>query len=71
MKQDNRSARVTLHRAPSRRMRSNTPVVKQNLHGTPDAYGNFVAETTQDVKDDFYLKLAGILLKRSQTSSDD
>jgi len=41
------------------------------IRTTPDAYANFVGETSQEAKDDFYMKLAGILLKKSQTSLDD
>lgn len=51
--------------------RTHTPTAKQSVRTTPDAYANFVGETSQEVKDDFYMNLAGILLKKSQTSLDD
>jgi len=71
MKQTTDRPQSTLHISSSRRARTHTPTAKQTVRAIPDAYANFMGETSQEAKDDFYMKLAGILLKKSQTSLDD
>jgi len=71
MKQTTDRSQSTLTIPTTRRVRTHAPAVKQAVRSTPDAYANFVAETSPEAKDDFYMKLAGILLKKSQTSLDD
>jgi len=71
MKQTTDRPQSTLRISSPRRVRTHTPTAKQMVRTTPDAYANFVGETSQEVKDDFYMKLAGILLKKSQTSLHD
>ena len=40
----------------------------RSLHSRPDAYGSFVENTTQEAQNDFYGKLARILLKNTRTA---
>ncbi len=47
----------------TRRSRTRTRTVAQDAQNTPDAYAMFLKNTSQEGKDDFYMKLAGILLK--------
>ncbi|MCW3099563.1 MAG: hypothetical protein JWL77_5181 [Chthonomonadaceae bacterium] len=54
----------------SRRPCTNRQVATQSTHAMPDAYGMFVNNTSQEAKDEFYSKLAGVLLKRTQTPSE-
>jgi hypothetical protein len=54
----------------SRRSRTNRQVATQSTHTMPDAYGMFVNNTSQEAKDEFYSKLAGVLLKRTQMPSE-
>jgi len=70
MKQTTDRPQSTLH-ISSHRVRTHSPAAKQTIHTAPDAYANFVSETSQEAKDAFYMKLAGILLNKSQPSLDD
>jgi hypothetical protein len=71
MKQTTDRPQPALHIPSPRRARAHTPTMKQTVRTPPDAYAKFVGETSQEAKDDFYMKLAGILLKKTQDSLDD
>jgi hypothetical protein len=45
------------------RSRARKRTVTQPPQNAPDAYAMFLKNTSQEGKDDFYMKLAGILLK--------
>lgn len=71
MKQTTDRLQSTLHISSPRRVHTRTATAKQTVRTTPDAYASFVGETSPEAKDDFYAKLAGILLKKSPTSLHD
>lgn len=55
-----RSAQISV---PSSPVCSNKSEVKRNPRKGMNAYDRFLQEASQEVKDRFYLKLAGVVLK--------